>query len=104
MGVSLPIRSTEAATRNSPLAFCGPHIPWLTPVKVWREADGEQTAVICILIDNGPDVLQYPDHALDLNPNVVLHFVPGYDPKKVADDWSEAGFSYRVVGGAKYVS
>jgi len=104
MGVALPIRSTEAATRNSPLAFGGPHIPWLTTVKVWREADGEPTAVACILIDNGPDVLQYPSHALDLNPNVVLHFVPGYDPRKVADDWSGVGFSYRIVGGAKYVS
>ena len=104
MGVALPIRSAEAATRNSPLAFKGPHIPWLTRVKVWREADGEQTAVTCILIDNGPDVSRFPSHALDLNPNVALHFAPEFDPKKVADQWSEAGLSYRIVGGAQYIS
>jgi hypothetical protein len=104
MGVALPIRSTEAATRNSPLAFKGPPIPWKTRVKVWREADGEQTAVECILIDNGPDVSKYPSHALDLNPKVALHFAPTVDPKKVADQWSENGFSYRIIGGAKYIS
>jgi hypothetical protein len=104
MGVALPIRSTEAATRGSPLAFGGPHIAWLTTVKVWRETDGENAAIDCILIDNGPDVLVYPSHALDLNPNVALHFSPGFDPRKIANDWSGAGFSYRVVGGAKYVS
>jgi hypothetical protein len=104
MGVALPIRSVEAATCNSPLAFKGPHIPWLTPVKVWREADGEQMAVQCLLIDNGPDVSKYPSHALDLNPNAALHFAPGYDPEKIADCWSSDGFSYRIVGGAKYIS
>ncbi len=56
MGVALPIRSTEAATRNSPLAFKGPHIPWLTKVKVWRVADGEESAVECRLLDKGPMV------------------------------------------------
>ena len=103
MGVALPIRSTEAATRNSPLAFKGPHIPWKTVVKVWREADGEETAAECILIDNGPDVSSYPSHALDLNPNVALHFAPDFDPKKIANQWSDVGFSYRIVGGAKYI-
>ncbi len=102
MGVALPIRSVEAATRNSPLAFKGPHIPWLTAVRVWREAEGEQTGVNCILIDNGPDVLKFPSHALDLNPNVALCFAPTYDPKKIADEWSGGGFSYRIVGAAKY--
>ena len=104
MGVALPIRSVEAATRGSPLAFAGTHIPWLTTVKVWREADGESTAIDCLLIDNGPDVLVYPSHALDLNPNVALHFSPGFDPRKIANDWSGAGFSYRIIGAAKYVS
>ena len=104
MGVALPIRSTEAATCNSPIAFKGSHIPWKIKVKVWREADGEQKAVECILIDNRPDVSKFPSHALDLNPNVVLHFAPKFDPKKVADQWSEHGFSYRIIGGAKYVS
>jgi hypothetical protein len=104
MGVALPIRSLEAATRGSPLAFGGAHIPWLTTVKVWLESAGESTAIECILIDNGPDVLVYPTHALDLNPNVALHYSPGFDPKRVADHWSGSGFSYRIVGGAKYVS
>jgi len=104
MGVALPIRSTEAATQGSPLAFSGPQIPWMTTVKVWREADGEATAINCILIDNGPKVSQYPDHALDLNPNVVLYFSPKADPRTVANTWSAPGFSYRIVGGAKFVS
>jgi hypothetical protein len=104
MGVALPIRSTEAATRGSPLAFGGPHIPWLTTVKVWRESAGEATAVSCILIDNGPDVLEFPGHALDLNPNVALLFAPRFDPRKIADEWSGSGFSYRIVGGAAYIS
>jgi hypothetical protein len=104
MGVALPIRSTEAATRNSPLAFPGPHIPWQTVVKVWREEEGEESAVDCILIDNGPDVSNYPSHALDLNPNVALHFAPDFDPKKLANQWSSGGFSYRIVGGAAYIS
>lgn len=104
LGVALPIRSTEAATRGSPLAFKAPHIPWKATVQVWREADGEDSAVACILIDNGPDVSRFPTHALDLNPNVALHFAPDFDPKKVADQWSEDDFSYRIVGGAKFVS
>lgn len=104
MGVALPIRSTEASTKNSPLAFKGPHIPWMTTVKVWRDSDGESKAVSCILIDNGPNVASYPTHALDLNPNVVLHFSPNADPRKVANEWSSNAFSYRIVGGAKYIS
>ncbi len=102
MGVALPIRSSESATRNSPLAFKGPHIPWKTVVTVWREAEGEATSVKCILIDNGPDVEKYPNHALDLNPNVALHFAPYCDPKRIANEWSGGGFSYRIVGAAKY--
>lgn len=104
MGVALPIRSAERATRRSPLAFKGPHIPWGTIVKVWKAVYGEATAVDCILIDNGPDVSRYPTHAIDLNPNVVLHFAHGYDPKKVANDWSGDGYCFRIVGGAKWVS
>lgn len=104
MGVALPIRSTESATRDSPLAFKGPHIPWKTTVRVWHEADGESNGYDCILIDNGPDVSKFPTHALDLNPNVALLFAPTFDPRKLADDWSGEGFSYRIVGGAKYIS
>jgi hypothetical protein len=105
-GVALPIRSTEESTRHSPLAFRGPHIPWKTVVMVWREAEGEKGAVACELIDNGPDVLRYPTHALDLNPNVALAFNPDFDPCAIANEWmSQPGeFSYRVVGGAKYIS
>jgi len=56
------------------------------------------------LPDNGPDISKFPSHALDLNPNVALHFAPTVDPKKVANQWSENGFSYRIIGGAKYIS
>ncbi len=104
MGIALPIRSTEHATRCSPLAFAGPHLPWKTKVRVWREADGEASGVECILIDNGPDVSKFPTHALDLNPNVALHFSPGANLHRIANEWSGSGFSYRILGGAKWVS
>lgn len=104
MGVALPIRSTEAATRNSPLAFKGPHIPWKTPVIVWKEADGEDNGVHCTLIDNGPDVSRFPTHALDLNPNVAALFAPDIPVEKLPNEFSGEGFSYRIVGGAKYIS
>ena len=102
--VALPIRSTESATRCSPLAFKGPHIPWGTVVKVWREADGEEKAVTAVLTDNGPDVSQYPTHALDMNPPLALFFAPGFDLKKIANEWSGTGFSYRIKGAAKFVT
>ncbi len=102
MGVALPIRSTEAATAGTPLAFPGPHIPWKTPVMVWRDDAGEDSALACILIDNGPDDKKYPTHALDVNPNVALKLTPGADPLKVANEWGESGISYRILGGAKY--
>lgn len=105
-GVALPIRSMEAATRNSPLAFKGPHIPWGTEVKVWRTLEGESTAVSCKLIDNGPDELHYPDHAIDFNPPVALHFNrnPRITALNVANLWASSGMSARIVGGAKYIS
>lgn len=103
-GVALPVRSTEAATRPSPLADpAKPHIPWRSTVMVWREADGEQTAVACELIDNGPDVAKYPTHALDLNPNVAHAFAPDFPIEKLANDWEGHGFSFRVIGGAAFV-
>ncbi len=106
MGVALPIRSTEAATRQSPLAFKGPHIPWGTTVLVYREEDrGDGTAVECKLIDNGPNVLEFPTHALDVNPNVAAKFNPDNIPaNKLANEWSGEGFSYRIIGGAKFIS
>lgn len=104
MGVALPIRSTEKATRDSPLAFRGPHIPWHTPVMVWREADGESTAIRCELVDNGPNVDEFPTHALDLTPAPAKHFAPSIPIEKIANRFSENGFSYRVVGGTKFIS
>lgn len=102
MGVALPIRSLEAATRDSPLAFPGAHIPWFSTVMVWREQDGEQNALATVLIDNGPDVSRYPDHALDCNPNVALHFSPFFDPQKLANGWAMDGMSYRIIGAARF--
>ncbi len=104
LGCALPIRSTERATACSPLAFKGPHIPWKTRVKVWREAEGEETAIELELVDNGPDVSRYPTHAIDLTPAAALHFAPGFDLRKIANSWSSAGMSYRIIGGARFAS
>lgn len=101
---ALPIRSIEKATASSPLAFKGPHIPWRTVVRAWQASEGEETAISCILADNGPDVSRYPTHALDLNPAAAFHFDPDMDPKKVANLWSSNGMSYRIIGGAKWIS
>lgn len=103
-GVALPIRSVEHATRNSPLAFKGPHIPWNTGVWVWREADGEATAILCSLIDNGPNTLKYPTHALDLTEAVASHFDPTIPRVRIANEFEMSGMSFRVIGGAKYIS
>ena len=102
--VALPIRSMEGATKNSPLAFKGEHIPWHTHIKVWRLGQGEDTAVTGILTDNGPDVQKYPTHAMDLNPPMALKFSPKYNPRKLANSWSMDGLCARIVGGAKYIS
>jgi hypothetical protein len=101
---ALPIRSIENATRDSPLAFEGEHIPWKTEVRVWREKDGEASGITCLLTDNGPDVSRFPAHALDLNPAAVLHFAPGANVKTLANTWSADGMSYRIKGGARYIS
>ena len=101
--VALPIRSIEAATKDSPLAFKGPHIPWRTEVFVWRGND-ESTAIRCVLTDNGPDVSKFPTHALDLNPPAAMHFAPHLSERQLANGWSGEGFSYRIKGGAKYIS
>jgi hypothetical protein len=108
MGVALPIRSTEAATAGSPLAFKGPHIPWGSVIKVWvhdpTEPDhGESAAMYAILIDNGPNEAKCPSHALDLNPPLAATFAPaGIDPHTLANDWSTKGLSFRVIKGARY--
>jgi len=100
---ALPIRSVEHATANSPLAFKGPHIPWKTVVKVWREADGEATAIDTVLTDNGPDTSRFPTHALDLNP-AAAHCFSSLSEKAISNGFMESGMSYRIVGGAKFVS
>lgn len=103
--VALPIRSTEAATKGSPLAFKGQHIPWGTGVTVWREADGESTAKGPFpLNDNGPDVLHYPTHALDVNPSIAHMFSPSMAVRDLPNKWSMSGMSYRIHGAAKYIS
>ena len=104
LGVALPIRSIEDATRNSPLAFAGAHIPWRTAVRVWLESKGEGSGISCVLLDNGPDVSKYPTHGLDLTEAAAAHFAPGFPREKLANDWSGDGFSYRIIGGAKFIS
>ena len=102
--VALPIRSIERATQSSPIAFKGQHIPWLSVVKVWREQYGEETAVKAVLTDNGPDISRFPNHAIDLNPPLAQHFAPYFPLNKIANNWEGTGFSYRIIGGAKYIS
>jgi hypothetical protein len=102
MGCALPIRSSEKATAGSPLAFPGPHIPWGTRVRVWPEADGEDTAITVQLIDNGPDQESDPAHALDLTVFAASYFALDIPISRIANDWEATGFSYRILGAAKY--
>lgn len=102
MGCALPIRSTEKATRNSPLANASkPHIPWGTEVRFWRGND-EKLAISTKLLDNGPDVASYPTHLGDLTEAAAAHFAPNMPRNKLANGFS-AVLSYRVVGGAKWI-
>lgn len=103
--IALPIRSTERSTANSPLANPKkPHIPWLSKVMIWPANQPESTAKEAELTDNGPDVEEYPDHAMDFNPALVAAFYPSVDMKTVANVWSAPhGFSCRIIGGAAYV-
>jgi hypothetical protein len=101
---ALPIRSIESATRNSPLAFKGPHIPWFTIVSVWRASEGEETAIQCKLVDNGPDVSRFPTHALDITSPAAHHFSPDIPIQKLPNVWSSNNMSYRIHGGAKWIS
>jgi len=101
-GVALPIRSIEHATAGSPLAFPGPHIPWHTKVLVWLESAGEETAIECGLIDNGPDELHYPTHALDVTVWVAQQFAKNIPLELLARFFGMTGLSFRIVGAAKY--
>lgn len=102
LGCALPIRSTEAATRVSPLAFKGPHIPWQTNVRFW-EGDDEQDGVDTVLIDNGPDEVKYPTHAGDLTVYAASLFAPHIPIHEVANRFAMT-LSYRIIDGAKWVS
>lgn len=99
---ALPIRSTESATKDSPLAFKGKHIPWFTTVMVWSGND-ESKAIKCTLTDNGPDVSRFPTHAIDLNPPAASKFTT-LSMKDIANKWSGEGFSYRIIDGARWIS
>lgn len=101
-GVALPIRSIERATAGSPLAFPGPHIPWFTKVLVWLEEAGEASAITCQLIDNGPDELHYPTHALDLTVWVAQQFAPKIPLELLPRYFGMTGLSFRIIGAAKY--
>lgn len=103
--IALPIRSTEASTKDSPLANAEKaHIPWLTKVMVWRADQPESTAKEAELTDNGPDVQEYPTHVMDFNPNLVQAFYPSIDMKTVANVWEAPhGFSIRIKNAAPYV-
>lgn len=101
-GCALPIRSVEKATEISPLAFPSTHIPWGTRVSVWVESEGEKTAFDVSLIDNGPNVLRHPSHALDLTPAAANRLRPSIPLTRAALLFSMNGLSYRIHGAAQY--
>lgn len=104
LGCALPIRSTENATRMSPLADAQKaHIPWGTIVRFWKGNDefDPENSIETVLIDNGPDVSKYPTHAGDLTVMAANFFAPQIPIPKIANEF-EAILSYRVIGGAAY--
>jgi hypothetical protein len=104
MGIALPVRSTEAATRISPLADPNkPHIPWFSKCRVWRKWEGESLGCDAEVIDNGPDELHFPTHAFDVTPAVAHHFTPGMPLASLPNDWEANGMCLRIFGAAKYV-
>jgi hypothetical protein len=36
------------------------------------------------------------------DPQAALHFAPNIPIERIADEWSESGMSYRILGAAKY--
>lgn len=101
LGCALPIRSTENATRFSPLADAQKaHIPWGTIVHFWKGSD-ESTGIDTVLIDNGPNVAKYPTHAGDLTV-AAAHFFNSTMPLSELANNFESILSYRIVNGAKY--
>lgn len=104
IGCALPIRSTEAATAPSLLSDpTKPHIPWGTQVKFWRGDESKpDVVVIATLIDNGPDVAEYPTHLGDLTVWAAHFFAPNVNINDLSNTWRDT-LNYRVFGGAKYV-
>jgi hypothetical protein len=104
LGCALPIRSTEAATKGSPLACATkPHIPWGTLVRFWRADMPESTGITVKLIDNGPDVKKYPSHAGDLTVAAAAHFWPNTSRCLLPNNF-EMRLNYRVIGAVPYTS
>lgn len=101
MGCALPIKANESATKNSPLAFT-PHIAWHTKVRFWQ-GQAESAAIETELIDNGPDVQRYPDHAGDLTVAAAQKFAPSIPLKDMANKF-EMTLSYRIIGGKKFIT
>lgn len=102
MGCALPVRSTERATASSPFADPDkPHIPWGTEVWFW-EGDDDTNRILTKLIDNGPDVQQYPDHLGDLTVAAAAIFDPSIAADRLATLFGKS-LSYRIIGGAKYL-
>ena len=105
LGCALPIRSIEAATINSPLAFKGPHISWGTLVKFWPLDEDEPAQAVgqntFPLVDNGPAT--WTHHVADLTKFAAAIFAPSMPADKLTDDF-EMPMNVRIIGGAKFVS
>lgn len=100
MGCALPVKANEAATRPSPIAFAHP-IPWGTLVE-FTDVSNPNVRVIVPLIDNGPDVRKYPDHAADLCVAPAHVFQPNIPLDKLATRF-EHSVNIRILGGAAFV-
>jgi hypothetical protein len=108
LGCALPIRSTEAATVESPLAFKGPHIRWGTLVKFWPVGQAEPELQLGLppsaantfpLVDNGPEYST--GHVADLTKFAAAVFAPQMPLDRLTSDF-EMKMNIRVIGGAKY--
>jgi hypothetical protein len=105
LGCALPIRSIEAATKQSPLAFKGPHIPWGTLVKFWPVTEDEPAQIVgqntFPLVDNGPAT--WTQHVADLAKFAAAIFAPTMPADKLTSDFA-ISMNVRILGGAKFVS
>jgi hypothetical protein len=100
-GCALPVNKGELATKPSPLAFTKP-IPWRTKVRFWA-GDDETSGVVYELLDNGPMVSKYPANAGDLTPAAAQFFAPNMPFDRFVHDFGQT-LSYRVIGGAQFIS